>query len=720
MSKLSQYFYHLPIHRKLLILPLVTTGFILITVISIFTLYQAWHVRHNMITQVNTLTEVIAKNSAASLLFQDKNAAQENLYALEAAPDILLACLYTQEKQLFRFYAISDTHQCPLDNIRQHADYTVQQQQLHIHQPIYFDQELVGYLYLQADLSQWQQQLWFYLKMGTIILFSSVLLLYVLTFKIQGFITNPIYHLLQIMQQVSQQQDYHSRAKIYGADELGQLTQGFNQMLDTIQRYQDHLEELVNQRTLELSEAKDQALQANQAKSVFLANMSHEIRTPLNAVLGYAQILLRDQSLSTKQQQAIETIAHSGHHLLSLINDILDISKIEAGAIQLNHQGFDLYPFIQSLSAMFHIRCEQKKLLWEISHNISPKTLVKGDQGKLRQILINLLGNAVKFTDKGGIVLKVIQIKTDYYQFEVIDTGPGIDQQGQNKIFSPFYQDSEGLKKGGTGLGLAISKSQIELMGGRLQLETSEQGTRFYFQLPLISTDKADIEFDSNNQPSQKIIGIKGKAPTILIADDVKENRDILADMLTEIGINIIEAENGQQALQQIEAHCPNMIFMDIKMPIMDGNEAICRLREHKQHHNIQCVAISASSLEHQKEHYLSNGFNDFISKPFRFDTIYHCLKHHLSIEFEYDNSAKPIPETNAEVITELTYPTERICQIIYQAAQSGAATDIEKTLKQCQRKHPELVKQIKQKLEDFDFDGILALLDGRRKENKQ
>ena len=440
--------------------------------------------------------------------------------------------------------------------------------------------------------------------------------------------------------------------------------------------------QLLQEQTEALAEAKDSAATANRAKSLFLANMSHEIRTPMNAILGYAQILQRSQDLASGHQRAVQTIQTSGDHLLNLINDVLDISKIEAGRMEPNPTDFDLYQLLEGLGVMFALRCEQKQIGWRLEGVGSGPLAVHGDEAKLSQVLINLLGNAVKFTQAGEVVLRVESEENERYCFEVVDTGAGISPEDQATLFEPFQQGAAGVQQlEGTGLGLTIAYRQVEVMGGTLTVEsTLNEGSRFAFSVAL---PRAQGEVVADHaatwmQVEHLAAGYQVKA---LVADDVKENRDILCSMLTEIGVEVGTAEDGAQALQRVETFRPDLVFMDIRMPGMDGLEALRQLRERGLLDPMKVVAISASVLAHERRDFLAAGFADFLAKPFRFEQVCACLAEHLGVEYQYSPAAtnQPTSEPSADW-RDARLPSE-LLQRLQQAAELYSVTDIEEYL---------------------------------------
>jgi len=462
--------------------------------------------------------------------------------------------------------------------------------------------------------------------------------------------------------------------------------------------------------------AKREAENANKTKSAFLANMSHEIRTPLNAILGFSQILLDEKSIAGEQRRALQTIDRSGSHLLELINDILDLSKIEAGHMELIYSDFDLKDLLRDLIEMFKTRCDKKGLAIEIQGLPEEACLVHGDEVKLRQILTNLLGNAVKFTETGGITLTLNIFEDHQYLFSVVDTGEGIPLDAQSKIFEAFRQDEEGHKKGGTGLGLAISLKQLELMDSNLNLESEPgKGSKFFFTLRL---QKAHSDVKKQTAQKGKIIGLSpGFYVKALVCDDVAENREVLAQFLSSVGMEILIAENGEEAIEMIRENSPDILLMDIRMPGMGGIEASKRIINEFGQDHVKIILHSASVLEHEQKKYQQIGCHGFILKPFRKQTVLDCVQDALSIEYEYENSGEEVVQEQSRAaldFSQYNLPGEIISRL-KEGAELYNITQLEKVLAEiCQLdgNGKDLEPHLKECVINYDMEGVMNILE--------
>ena len=453
---------------------------------------------------------------------------------------------------------------------------------------------------------------------------------------------------------------------------------------------------------------KEEAEAANHAKSTFLANMSHEIRTPLNAILGYAQILQSDPRLYDDHLSAIRAIERGGDHLLSIINDILDLSKIEAGRQELTMGDFDLEQMVESLSSIFSLRCEQQGLNWQVTIELA-QSQVQGDMNKLQQVLVNLLANAVRFTEAGQVRLHIKNLAENRYSFEVSDTGRGIATAQQQIIFEPFQQEDETDPKGGTGLGLAIAHRHVELMGGRLQLDsTPGEGTRFFFELDLAAAD-GEIEESTSERTSIARLA-PDYAVQALVVDDIAENRDVLSQILTCAGVEVDLAKNGEDALARVRQRLPDIVFMDIRMPGLDGSETRRQLIAEHGADTCKIVAVTASALTHQQQQYLDEGFDCFIDKPFRSERIFSCLNELLGVEFEHDPLAANLAAAHRDHTLENIALPEAIRSGLVEAVRIHSITQLYQqldTLEAVGRDEQRLATHLRLMVRRFDMKGI-------------
>lgn len=478
----------------------------------------------------------------------------------------------------------------------------------------------------------------------------------------------------------------------------------------------------------QLAEAKLAADVANEAKSEFLANMSHELRTPLNGILGYTQILNRSQMLPDKERDGIQIIHQCGTHLLTLINDILDLAKIEARKLELNPKNFHFEYFLKSIGEICSIKAEQKEIAFTYEALNKLPTAVYTDEKRLRQVLINLLSNAVKFTDKGGVTFKVgvmlhsssnfqeLASKIQTIRFLVEDTGVGMTPEQIAKIFLPFEQVGEKERMvEGTGLGLTITKQIVEMMGGELKVESKPgKGSTFWFEVPLSESDLW-IE-PQHEQLINNIVGYEGDRRKILVVDDRWENRSVILNFLEPLGFEIIQAENGQIGLEKAQVYHPDLIVTDLVMPVMGGLEMTQRLRAISEFQNTIIIASSASVFNFNRQQSQASGCNNFLPKPVQSEELIDQISRGLQINWIYaDDSILPIIETEQTVSDRsVVVPRSEELQALYTAARIGDIDTIEqeaKRLQQSDRRYQAFTDQVLQLAHDFNEKAIIKLL---------
>jgi len=610
--------------------------------------------KHHKVVRLLILADILANHSTAALKFTDKETAKEILQSSVADESINHVVLFDDKCQSFVEYIKSANNNIPLATAsicsgERHSYYS--DDFLYISVPVMLTKEHIGTLYIRSGLNDLSTMLNRQLETFSILFVGTLLITFLITFKLQTLFLRPIKNLLSAIRHITQHKDYSIQVKSHTNDELALLAEEFNVMIAKI-NYHDKLhinqnlllEQTVDIRTQELQAnlkqlklAKETAEIASQAKSDFLSHMSHDLRTPLNSLLGYVQILQRKADFPAKYRNEIKIIGQSSEYLLSLINDLLDLTKIESNKLELNIDTFNSDEFLTPIVELFSKQAQKQKIIFRYKVKGELPLSFLGDQNRLRRILSNLLDNAFKFTKQGHVAF-IVSYKEPEITFRIEDTGRGINEKHLQAIFEPFNQFSRQTDNDGVGLGLYITRYLVDLMQGALSITSQlNRGTTCSFTLPLPERQNPFSALDKYDA----VVGYQGRLKTVLIVDDKDYNLDVLHAMLEPLGFSIVCVTSGIACLEQVQKIPIDVILLDMVMPSLGGLETCKRIKQLDLQQQPKIIMVTANAFAEDREQSIVAGCHGFLAKPVVLNQLLEIFEKQLKLQWIYQNKSE-------------------------------------------------------------------------------